>query len=116
MFISHSRLDAGSRESELLVDDDEFGLEGAKPQSTQQQTPTTRKRYSDPDSDSKFQMLETSSVDDDLANLKNELSGGSKKGELPPGRSTVPASTGYPFKDSEIENELKELRRKAKEF
>nr|VDD22003.1 unnamed protein product [Brassica oleracea] len=40
---------------ELLVDDDEFGLEGAKPQSTQQQTPTTRKRYSDPDSDSKVQ-------------------------------------------------------------
>ncbi|KAG2312541.1 hypothetical protein Bca52824_024098 [Brassica carinata] len=64
----------------------------------------------------KFQMLETSSVDDDLANLKKELSGSSKKGELPPGRSTVAASTGYPFKDSEIENELNELRRKANEF
>ncbi|KAF3535709.1 hypothetical protein F2Q69_00019949 [Brassica cretica] len=64
----------------------------------------------------KFQMLETSSVDDDLAKLKNELSGGSKKGELPPGRSTVAASTGYPFKDSEIENELNELRRKANDF
>uniref|UniRef100_A0A1J3IT66 Membrane-associated protein VIPP1, chloroplastic n=2 Tax=Noccaea caerulescens TaxID=107243 RepID=A0A1J3IT66_NOCCA len=64
----------------------------------------------------KFQMLETSSVDDDLANLKKELSGSSKKGELPPGRSTVAASTRYPFKDSEIENELNELRRKANEF
>ncbi|KAL1194925.1 hypothetical protein V5N11_020049 [Cardamine amara subsp. amara] len=55
---------------ELLVDDDEFGLEGgAKPHSTelytsssssspqqQQQTPTIRKRYSDPtDLDSKVQ-------------------------------------------------------------
>ncbi|CAF1900583.1 unnamed protein product [Brassica napus] len=48
-------VDLYARESELLVDDDEFGLEGAKPQSTQQQTPTTRKRYSDPDSDSKVQ-------------------------------------------------------------
>ncbi|EOA21075.1 hypothetical protein CARUB_v10001412mg [Capsella rubella] len=64
----------------------------------------------------KFQMLETSSVDDDLADLKKELSGSSKKGELPPGRSTVSASTRYPFKDSEIENELNELRRKANDF
>ncbi|AAC27135.1 Similar to chloroplast membrane-associated 30KD protein precursor (IM30) gb/M73744 from Pisum sativum. ESTs gb/N37557, gb/W43887 and gb/AA042479 come from this gene [Arabidopsis thaliana] len=64
----------------------------------------------------KFQMLETSSVDDDLADLKKELSGSSKKGELPPGRSTVAASTRYPFKDSEIENELNELRRKANDF
>ncbi|CAH8307324.1 unnamed protein product [Eruca vesicaria subsp. sativa] len=48
---------------ELLVDDDEFGLEGAKPQSTPlhtsspqpQQTPTFRKRYSDLDLDSKVQ-------------------------------------------------------------
>ena len=30
-----------------------------------------------------FQMLETSSVDDDLANLKNELSGGSKVSDTP---------------------------------
>ena len=34
--------------SSLAFQSDEFGLEGA-----QQQTPTTRKRYSDPDSDSK---------------------------------------------------------------
>jgi len=39
-----------------------------------------------------------------------------QKGELPPGRSTVAASTRYPFKDSEIENELNELRRKANDF
>ncbi|CAN8238131.1 unnamed protein product [Cochlearia groenlandica] len=66
----------------------------------------------------KFQMLETSSVDDDLASLKKELSGSSKKGELPAGRSSVAAAstTRYPFKDSEIENELNELRRKANEY
>ncbi|XP_010528648.1 PREDICTED: membrane-associated protein VIPP1, chloroplastic [Tarenaya hassleriana] len=64
----------------------------------------------------KFQMLETSSVDDDLANLKKELSGSSKKGELPPGRSAVAASTRLPpFQDAEIEKELNELRRRANE-
>lgn len=68
------------------------------------------------DLEGKFAMLESSSVDDDLANLKRELSGGSKKGELPPGRTTVSANAAFPFQDSEIEKELNELRRKAKDF
>ncbi|XVF65737.1 hypothetical protein PTKIN_Ptkin09bG0273900 [Pterospermum kingtungense] len=64
----------------------------------------------------KFALLESSSVDDDLANLKKELSGSSLKGELPPGRS-VSASTNkkYP-RDAEIEMELNELRQRAKDF
>ncbi|KAF5726331.1 membrane-associated protein VIPP1 chloroplastic [Tripterygium wilfordii] len=68
------------------------------------------------DLEGKFALLESSSVDDDLATLKKELSGSSKKGELPPGRSAVASNTGFPFRDSEIEKELNELRRKAKEF
>uniref|UniRef100_A0A7N0RAX7 Uncharacterized protein n=1 Tax=Kalanchoe fedtschenkoi TaxID=63787 RepID=A0A7N0RAX7_KALFE len=40
----------------------------------------------------KFAMLETSSVEDDLASLKRELSGSAKKGELPPGRAAVASS------------------------
>ncbi|CAN6707268.1 unnamed protein product [Malus baccata var. baccata] len=63
-----------------------------------------------------FALLEGSSVDDDLANLKKELSGSSKKGELPPGRTAAPSNKAYPFRDSEIEMELNELRRKAKDF
>ncbi|KAK2989370.1 hypothetical protein RJ640_007769, partial [Escallonia rubra] len=67
--------------------------------------------------DGKFALLETSSVDDDLANLKKELSGSSKKGDLPPGRTAASSTnTSFPFQDSEIENELNELRRKAKDF
>ncbi|KAL0452261.1 UNVERIFIED_CONTAM: Membrane-associated protein, chloroplastic [Sesamum latifolium] len=61
----------------------------------------------------KFALLETSSVDDDLASLKKELSGGTKKGELPPGR---PVSSALKFQDPEIEKELNELRQKAKEY
>ncbi|KAL6225479.1 hypothetical protein ACLB2K_004329 [Fragaria x ananassa] len=68
------------------------------------------------DLEAKFVMLESSSVDDDLANLKKELSGSSKKGELPPGRTVDPSYKAYPFKDFEIEKELNELRRKAKDF
>ncbi|BBN70483.1 plastid transcriptionally active 4 [Prunus dulcis] len=69
------------------------------------------------DLEGKFALLENSSVDDDLANLKKELSGSSKKGELPPGRTAAPSSNkAYPFRDSEIEMELNELRRKAKDF
>lgn len=69
------------------------------------------------DLEGKFALLESSSVDDDLANLKKELSGSSKKGELPPGRTAAPSSNkAYPFRDSEIEMELNELRRKAKDF
>uniref|UniRef100_A0A7N0U6J5 Uncharacterized protein n=1 Tax=Kalanchoe fedtschenkoi TaxID=63787 RepID=A0A7N0U6J5_KALFE len=66
------------------------------------------------DLEGKFALLESSSVDDDLANLKKELSGTSKKGELPPGRTAVASSTPFPFQDSEIEKELNELRRKAR--
>ncbi|KAL0358769.1 UNVERIFIED_CONTAM: Membrane-associated protein, chloroplastic [Sesamum angustifolium] len=61
----------------------------------------------------KFALLETSSVDDDLASLKKELSGSTKKGELPPGR---PVSSALKFQDPEIEKELNELRQKAKEY
>lgn len=68
------------------------------------------------DLEGKFAMLESTSVDDDLINLKKELSGSSKKGELPPGRTAVSTNAGFPFKDTEIEKELNELRRKAKEF
>ncbi|KAI4304132.1 hypothetical protein MLD38_039683 [Melastoma candidum] len=69
------------------------------------------------DLEGKFALLETSSVDDDLANLKKELSGGSKKGELPPGREvSTGASRSMPFRDAEIERELNELRQKANEF
>lgn len=49
--------------SSLAFQSDEFGLEGA-----QQQTPTTRKRYSDPDSDSKVQFsLEHAFGDSDFS-------------------------------------------------
>ncbi|KAL1078075.1 hypothetical protein V6Z11_D10G138000 [Gossypium hirsutum] len=69
------------------------------------------------DLEGKFALLESTSVDDDLAKMKRELSGSSQKGELPPGR-TVSASnnTAFPYRDSEIEMELNELRRKAKDF
>ncbi|KAI6684349.1 hypothetical protein NL676_030262 [Syzygium grande] len=68
------------------------------------------------DLEGKFALLESSSVDDDLAKLKKELSGVSKKGDLPPGRTAVAANSPFPFQDSEIERELNELRRKAKEL
>ncbi|KAK9288557.1 hypothetical protein L1049_017016 [Liquidambar formosana] len=69
------------------------------------------------DLDGKFALLESSSVDDDLANLKKELSGSSKKGELPPGRTAATSTnTAFPFRDAQIENELNELRQKAKDF
>ncbi|KAG8380326.1 hypothetical protein BUALT_Bualt06G0004000 [Buddleja alternifolia] len=61
----------------------------------------------------KFALLETSSVDDDLASLKKELSGTTKKGELPQGR---PISGALKFQDPDIEKELNELRQKAKEY
>ncbi|XP_077229176.1 membrane-associated protein VIPP1, chloroplastic-like [Tasmannia lanceolata] len=67
--------------------------------------------------DGKFALLESSSVEDDLANLKKELSGASMKGELPAGRTAVSSTnTAFPFRDTEIEKELNELRRKAKDF
>ncbi|CAA2958156.1 membrane-associated VIPP1, chloroplastic [Olea europaea subsp. europaea] len=67
--------------------------------------------------DGKFALLESSSVDDDLANLKKELSGSTKKGELPAGRTRVAStSSSLKFQDPEIENELNELRQKAKEY
>ncbi|KAK4480194.1 hypothetical protein RD792_013256 [Penstemon davidsonii] len=61
----------------------------------------------------KFALLETSSVDDDLANLKKELSGSTKvKGELP----LRSVNSALKFQDPEIEKELNELRQKAKEY
>eukprot|EP00268_Persea_americana_P005945 TRINITY_DN1205_c0_g2_i3.p1 TRINITY_DN1205_c0_g2~~TRINITY_DN1205_c0_g2_i3.p1 ORF type:complete len:333 (-),score=82.85 TRINITY_DN1205_c0_g2_i3:235-1233(-) len=69
------------------------------------------------DLEGKFALLESSSVDDDLAKLKKELSGSSPKGELPAGRTAVSGkNASFPFRDIEIENELNELRRKAKEY
>ncbi|KQK10890.1 probable membrane-associated 30 kDa protein, chloroplastic [Brachypodium distachyon] len=67
------------------------------------------------DLEGKFAMLETTSVDDDLAQMRKELSGSSLKGELPSGRTTV-SKSGSPFRDTEIEYELNELRKKAKEY
>ena len=103
-------------------------------------------------------MLESTSVDDDLAQMRKEMSGSSlvcviiwartyndfqaknlssfdcsqlpyfcsvhstymalischlQKGELPPGRAS---KSGSPFRDTEIEYELNELRKKAKEY
>ncbi|KAF8642772.1 hypothetical protein HU200_054174 [Digitaria exilis] len=67
------------------------------------------------DLEGKFALLETSSVDDDLAQMKKELSGSSLKGELPPGRTAASnSSAARPFPD--LESELNELRRKAKEY
>ncbi|KAJ0972279.1 hypothetical protein J5N97_020238 [Dioscorea zingiberensis] len=69
------------------------------------------------DLEGKFALLENSSVDDDLAQLKRELSGSSVKGELPAGRTKASSSkTTYPFPDIEIENQLNELRRRAREY
>lgn len=69
------------------------------------------------DLEGKFALLESSSVDDDLAKLKKEIAGSSPKGELPAGRTAVSSSTSsFPFRDVEIENELNELRRRAKEY
>ncbi|PNT31238.1 hypothetical protein POPTR_006G123600v4 [Populus trichocarpa] len=65
--------------------------------------------------DGKFALLEGSSVDDDLENLKKELAGSSKKGELPPGR-TVVTNSNNPFRDPDIEMELNELRQKRNNF
>ncbi|XP_039012823.1 membrane-associated 30 kDa protein, chloroplastic-like [Hibiscus syriacus] len=69
------------------------------------------------DLDGKFALLESTSVDDDLANLKNELSGSSQKGELPPGRSVSASSNkAFPYRDTQIELELNELRQRAKDL
>ncbi|KAF8402309.1 hypothetical protein HHK36_013263 [Tetracentron sinense] len=68
------------------------------------------------DLEGKFALLESSSVDDDLASLKKELSGSSKKGELPPGRTVSSSNAAFPFRDTEIEKELNELRRRANDF
>ncbi|KAL5784142.1 hypothetical protein ACOSQ2_006534 [Xanthoceras sorbifolium] len=69
------------------------------------------------DLEGKFALLESSSVDDDLANLKKELAGSSKKGELPPGRAVAASSnSSFPFRDAEIENELNELRQRTKDL
>ncbi|GMI89946.1 VESICLE-INDUCING PROTEIN IN PLASTIDS 1, plastid transcriptionally active 4 [Hibiscus trionum] len=63
------------------------------------------------DLEGKFALLESTSVDDDLANLKKELSGSSQKGELPPGRTVSPGTnTSFPYRYAEIESELNELR------
>lgn len=66
--------------------------------------------------DGQFALLESSSVEDDLANLKKELSGSSKKGELPPGRTSVSSTKSSLFEDAEIDKELNDLRQKAKEL
>ncbi|KAG8078731.1 hypothetical protein GUJ93_ZPchr0007g6289 [Zizania palustris] len=68
------------------------------------------------DLEGKFALLETSSVDDDLAQMKKELSGSSMKGQLPPGRTAgTNSGAARPLRDIEIENELNELRKKANE-
>lgn len=66
----------------------------------------------------KFDLLESGSVDDDLASLKREMLGSSKKsGELPPGRTSVSRTpSSLVFQDSEIERELNDLRRKTTDY
>ncbi|KAJ7554696.1 hypothetical protein O6H91_05G005500 [Diphasiastrum complanatum] len=69
----------------------------------------------------KFTLLESESVDDDLAALKRDMLGPSKRtGELPEGRTPVSnlrsSSSNVPFQEFEIEKELNELRRKTNEF
>lgn len=39
-----------------------------------------------------------------------------QKGQLPPGRTTAASNSGFPFRETEIENELNELRRKAADY
>ncbi|KAL5567059.1 hypothetical protein UlMin_030223 [Ulmus minor] len=68
------------------------------------------------DLEGKFRLLESSNVDDDFENLKKDVSRSSKKGELPPGRAAAPKNTVFPYRESEIERELNELRRRAKDF
>ncbi|XP_058184402.1 membrane-associated 30 kDa protein, chloroplastic-like isoform X2 [Rhododendron vialii] len=69
------------------------------------------------DLEGKFALLESSSVDDDLANLKKELSGSFKKGELPAGNTAVPSENkAFPFRDAQIEKELNDLRQKSKDL
>lgn len=69
------------------------------------------------DLEGKFALLESSSVDDDLANLKKELSGSVLKGELPAGNTAVSSrNKAFPFQDAQIEKELNELRQKSKDF
>ncbi|KAG5530519.1 hypothetical protein RHGRI_025459 [Rhododendron griersonianum] len=69
------------------------------------------------DLEGKFALLESSSVDDDLANLKKELSGSFKKGELPAGNTAVPSGNkAFPFRDAQIEKELNDLRQKSKDL
>ncbi|XP_042471361.1 probable membrane-associated 30 kDa protein, chloroplastic [Zingiber officinale] len=69
------------------------------------------------DLEGKFALLESSSVDDDLATLKKELSGRSMKGELPAGRTAASSSNvSSAFGDMDIERELNELRKKANEY
>ncbi|CAH8256930.1 unnamed protein product [Arabidopsis lyrata] len=105
---------------ELLVDDDEFGLEGAKPRSTdlhtssssspqqQQQTPTIRRRYSDPtDLDSKVQFtLEHAFGDSDFspagtfsARLKTWSHGGKTLTKLRFSRNDFSAEEKEAFKN-----------------
>ncbi|XP_026380351.1 probable membrane-associated 30 kDa protein, chloroplastic [Papaver somniferum] len=61
------------------------------------------------DLEAKFACLE-SSTDDDLANLKKEMSGRGRKELLPPGRSAVIVI------DAEIETELDESKKKASKY
>lgn len=68
------------------------------------------------DLEGKFALLESSSVEDDLASLRRDVTGASKRPELPAGQSPVSTRPSYPFRDLEIENELNDLRRKTKEF
>ncbi|XP_057957997.1 probable membrane-associated 30 kDa protein, chloroplastic [Malania oleifera] len=69
------------------------------------------------DLEGKFALLESSSVDNDLAELKKELSGNSKKGDLPPGRAAVSGTnTAFPLREAEIEEELNVLRQKTQNF
>ncbi|KAL2924439.1 Membrane-associated protein VIPP1 chloroplastic [Bienertia sinuspersici] len=72
-------------------------------------------QLSSDDLEGKFALLESTSVDEDLASLKSTLSSDSEKGQLPPGRTAV-ANSNSPFRDTEIEKELNELRKRASDY
>ena len=112
---------------ELLLDDEEFGLEGGShPRSPEpvitdsppKQTPSIRRRYSDPDLDSKIQFtLEHAFGDSDFssagtfsARLKTWSHGGQVCSLFPHHRSIVDSLSYIDFRESEIRFWCKQLK------
>nr|XP_043639488.1 probable membrane-associated 30 kDa protein, chloroplastic [Erigeron canadensis] len=69
------------------------------------------------DTKGKVPIIESTDIDEDLASLKKKLFETTKKGELPPGRTTVSNSKeAYPFPDPGVEKELNDLRERTEDF